>query len=113
MPTSHANKIAHSDPRSVAVHLSPEVRGAFADLAAAVHFSEHFDADTLLTVQELAADKKLSVFDVLTAFPLIAEETFKHIHATGDKRAAEAWNEIGSELLQRGFTLAKFRLRAK
>jgi hypothetical protein len=95
------------------VHLSPEVRAAFADLAAAVHFSEHFDADTFSLVQDLAADKALSVFDVLAAFPLIAEKTFAHIHATDDKRAAEAWFQIGSELSERGFTLAQFRHKAK
>jgi hypothetical protein len=113
MSGSHTKKVAEVDPRSVGVNLSPEVRRALGDLAAAVQFSEHFDGDTLLTLQDLASGKQLSVFDVFTAFPLIAEETFKHIHATGDKLAAAAWHEIGSELLERGFTLANFRLRTK
>jgi len=113
MQASHAQKIAESDPRRVGVQLSPEVRAAFADLAAAVHFSNHFDADVLLTVEDLAAGKQLSVFDVFTAFPLIAEETFKHIQATSDNRAGTAWEKIGMQLLEKGFTLKSFRFRAK
>jgi hypothetical protein len=101
------------DPRNVEIHFSSEVRSAFADLAAAMHFSEHFDGDMLSIVQEWAADKTPSVLDVLTAFPLIAEQTFKHIHATGDQRAEKAWREIGSELLERGFTLEKYRFMTK
>jgi hypothetical protein len=97
------------DPRSVDIQFSPEVRSAFADLAAAVHHSEHFDGEMLKTVQEWAAGASPSVHDVITSLPVIAKETFNHVQATGDKRAAEAWGNIGSELLERGFMLDKPR----
>jgi hypothetical protein len=101
------------DPITVQVHFSKEVRRAFSALAAAVHLSDHFDADMLSVLQDWAAGKKQSVFDVMVAFPAIAKQTFKHIHATGDKRAEQAWGEIGSELLERGFSLARDRGRSK
>jgi hypothetical protein len=113
MTAGHARKASEIDPRSVDVHFSPEVQRAFGDLAAAVHFSEHFDPDTLKTVQEWASGKSRSVHDIMTALPLVAEETFKHVHATGDAKAAEAWGQIGSELLEKGFTLSKERRRGK
>jgi hypothetical protein len=113
MPMSHARKASELDPRSVEVKFSPEVRGAFADLAAAVHFSEHFDGDMLGILERWATGTRQTVHDIFISFPLIAEETFKHIHATGDKRAAKAWREIGSEMLEYGFTLEKSRSRGK
>jgi hypothetical protein len=97
------------DPRGVDIHFSPEVRRAFGDLAAAVHSSKHFDGEMLKTVQEWAAGKSASVHDVITSLPVIAQETFKHVNATGDSKAAEAWGNIGSELLERGFMLDKQR----
>lgn len=113
MPTEHTRKTDELDPRQVTVHLSAGVRNAFADLAASVHFSEHFSADMLQTVQDLAAGKTLSVDDIVGTLPIIAAETFKHIHATGDQRAAKAWREISSELLERGFTLSRDRGRTR
>jgi hypothetical protein len=97
------------DPRSVDIQFPPEVRSAFADLAAAVHFSGHFDGEMLKTVEEWAAGKSPSVHDVITSLPAIAQETFNHVQATGDKKAAEAWGNIGSELLEKGFMLDKPR----
>jgi hypothetical protein len=113
MPTSHTSKATELDPRGVTVHLSAGVQKAFGDLAAAVHFSEHFDGDMYKTLQDLAAGKPTSVDDLIGDLPLLAEETFKHVHATGDKRAAVAWHEIASELVERGFTLAKDRVKRK
>src|ERR1700674_2452195 len=109
MATSHTRKATEMDPKAVEVHLSPGVRRAFGDLAAAVHFSEHFDADMLRTLQDLAGGKVLSADDIIGSFPLLAEETFRHIHATGDEQAAKAWHEIGSEVLENGFTLTRYR----
>jgi len=97
------------DPRGVNIHFAPEVQRAFGDLAAAVHSSGHFDGEMLKTVQEWAAGKAASVHDVMTSLPVIAKETFKHVEATGDQKAAQAWDTIGSELLERGFTLDKQR----
>ena len=109
MSASHSRKASQMDPRGVNIQFAPEVRQAFGDLAAAVHFSEHFDGEMLKTVQEWAAGKPASVHDVITALPVIAKETFQHVHATGDLKAAEAWGNLGSELLERGFTLEKQR----
>lgn len=111
MSARHADKANEIDPRGVEVRFSAEVRRAFSDLAAAVHFSEHFDRDTLRVVQNWATDKPQSVSGVLSALPSVAEETFEYIHATGDKRAAEAWSEIAKMMPEKGFTLTKHRGR--
>jgi hypothetical protein len=114
MVGSHASKAASEiDPMNVVVKFSPQVTEAFGDLAAAVHFSEHFDGDMLRTVQDYAAGKPRSVHDILISLPVIASETFKHVHATGDQRASEAWSKIGLEMLENGFTLAARRGRGK
>ena len=111
MPTSHARKTTELDPKGVEVHFSPEVRSAFADLAAAVHFSEHFDGDVYSILQDWAAGKPASVHEVFTALPLIAEETTSHIRKTGDERAVEAWREISLKMPEKGFSLTKGRGR--
>jgi len=105
MSASHTRRVSELDPKKVTVHLSEGVRHAFADLAAAVHFSKHFDQGMLQTVNDLAAGKHLSVDDVMGSLPLIAEHTFNHIHAEKDERARKAWQEIGGALLEDGFTL--------
>jgi hypothetical protein len=109
MTKSHSSRVGELDPNTTTIDFSPEVRSAFRDLAAAVHFNEKFDGDTLLTIQEYADTKKPSVYDLLTAFPLIAKDTFEH----GGKKAREAWDNLGSELLEYGFTLQKGRARGK
>ena len=113
MSPSHSRKASEIDPRSVKVHFSPEVTQAFGDLSAAVHFSEHFDGDMQRVVQDWAAGKPDSIYAVLIALPVIAQETFKHVRATGDERASEAWRKISGELLESGFTLTKERGREK
>jgi hypothetical protein len=95
------------------MRFSPAVVSAFSDLAAAVHFSEHFDADMRSILQEWAEGKAPSAHSVLTALPLIAGETFRHIHATNDKKAEEAWAEICGQMSEQGFTFAQKRTRAK
>jgi hypothetical protein len=109
MTKSHSNRVGELDPDTTTIDFSPEVRSAFRDLAAAVHFNEKFDGDTLLTIQEYAGEKKPSVYDLVCAFPLIAKDTFEH----GGKKAREAWNNLGSELVEHGFTLQKGRTREK
>jgi hypothetical protein len=109
----HAHKAAELDARGIEVHFSPRVTSAFADLAAAVHFSKHFDADALSILQDWVAGKCNSVHDVLISLPVIAEETAAHIRATGDKRAEEAWREICLKMSEKGFTLTQERARRK
>jgi hypothetical protein len=113
MRQSHEEKLAGMDPKGVLVRFSPEVRRAFGDLATVANSSEHFSAEMASVLQDWAAGAQHSVYDVLTAFPAIAEETFKHIQATGDKRVERMWREIGSELLERGFMLARSRAKSK
>jgi hypothetical protein len=100
------------DPRSVTIDFAPEVRRAFGDLAAAVD-SSNFDADIHDIVRGWAASEKPNVYDVLTAFPRIAAETFEEIHATGNARAENAWLDLSCALIDRGFTLDPPRLRNK
>ncbi|HTV55354.1 MAG TPA: hypothetical protein VMI06_10600 [Terriglobia bacterium] len=111
---SHARKTAELDARGIEVHFSERVRSAFADLAAAVHFSDHFDPGMLETLQEWTAGKNESLRGVLISLPIIAKETFTHIQATGDKRAEEAWQEICDQIPEKnGFTLVPHRGRGK
>lgn len=98
---------------SIKVSFSPAVRSAFADLAAAVHFSEHFDDGMRRELQEWASGKPQSVHSVILALPSIAGETFAHIQATGDARAQLAWDEISSQMGEKGFTLSKLSERGK
>jgi ABC-type uncharacterized transport system ATPase subunit len=88
------------------VSFSPQLTQAFADLAAAVHFSQDFDRDIFGIVKDWGQGKTKSLRNVLIALPSIADETVKHIHATGDERAKEAWKEIQLEMAEeRGFSL--------
>ena len=80
-------------------------------MSAAIHFSPHFDGDMRAELQDWADGKAKSVHDILIAFPLIAEETFNHIHATGDERAREAWSNICSQMSEKGFALRQHRDR--
>ena len=101
-----SRNVRNLSPRAVKVHLSEEARRAFGDLSAAVHFSDHFHPQMLLIVDDFAKGTNFSVEDVITSLPSIAEEVFRHIHATGDERAREAWHSISEALAEHGFTLA-------
>ena len=110
---SHTRKAAELDARSLTIHFSPGMRRALCDLEAAVHFSEHFDSDIQRILQRWTAGKAQSVHDVLIGLPLIAAETFRHVRATGDERAQEAWSEICNQMPEKGFALALARNREK
>jgi len=113
MTESHSRKLTGIDPNSLKINFSEGVQGAFGDLAAALHFSETCSDDTLTTIRDLSQGKPISVFDMILSFPLMAEDVFEHIHKTGDQKAAKAWHEIGSEVLERGFTLENKRETAR
>jgi hypothetical protein len=89
------------------------MQAALKDLAASVHFSEHFDPDVQVSLTRLAEGKAKSLHDFLIAIPQIAEETFRHIHATQDERATDAWSAISSQMNENGFSLASIRHSAK
>ena len=91
--------------REVELRLSEPVRGALADLKAAVHFSKHFDPDVLVALTRISEGKSPSAHDFIISLPTIAEETFRHIQATGDERAREAWSQLGDHMLNQGFQL--------
>ncbi len=102
----HRRKATELDPREIEVHFSPQLTEAFKDLAAAVHFSEHFDPGIRTNLQELAAKGGGSLRSVLTSLPTFAEETYKHIAVTGDERAREAWSNLATQIWERDrFTL--------
>ena len=109
MHASRARKETELDPRGVEIRFSPQVRSAFADLAASVHSSEHFEAGVREILERWAEGKTQSVHSFAIALPLIAENTFAHIHATNDKKAREAWEEICSQIPEQGFTLSQRR----
>ncbi len=106
MSVSHSRRSSELDPASILVSFSPQLTQAFADLAAAVHFSQHFDRDIFGIVNDWGQGKTKSLRNVLIALPSIADETLKHIHATGDERAKEAWKQIQLEMAEeKGFSL--------
>jgi hypothetical protein len=113
--THHRRKATELDAREIEVHFSPELAEAFKDLAAAVHFSEHFDPEIRMNLQDLVKNGGGSLRSVLTSLPTFAEETFKHIAATGDERAREAWSNLATQIWERDrFTLTtKTRARSK
>jgi hypothetical protein len=110
---SHARKAAEIDARDIKVHFPPAVTSAFGELEAAVRSSEHFDADILRIVQDYAAGKTKSVHSALITIPAIAEEKMKHVRATGDTRAEQAWHEIAVQMNEGGFSLTQERVRRK
>jgi hypothetical protein len=111
MPSSRTPKPGELDPQSVIVEFGPELRRSFGDLADAVRFDENFDADMRSIVEGWAAKGKTSVHDLLAALPVIAAETFKHVQATSNQRAQDAWIDIGIQLAEPDFGLQRPRLR--
>ena len=113
MHGSHARKKTELDGRDVEVQFSPRLRHALADLAASLHFSEHFDGDIYGILQSWSEGKRQTVHDILVAFPSVAEEAFRHIEATGDQRTRDAWSEIRTQMPEEGFALTQKASRAK
>ena len=111
MTRSHSANVETLNPLAVRVHFSDQVRQAFADLEAAVHFSDHFQSQILLVVQDFANRADVGVGEVIYSLPSIAEQTFRHIHATGDERSRTAWREVCEALPEeKGFTLTRARV---
>jgi hypothetical protein len=108
---AHAKKLNTLDAAQIEVHLSRDVQQALSDLEAAVHFSEHFDGDIRDILGDWAKGKHPTIHEVLTAFPLIAEETSEHVRMTNDIRAQEAWRELCLKMPERGFELQKRVIR--
>lgn len=107
MRTSHKRRVDEIDARSLKLQFSPAVKQAFSDLEAAVHFSEEFSGDVHAILHDWATGKPPTLHGVLIALPLIAEETFGHIRATGDERAAAAWRELCNQMSENGFALTR------
>jgi hypothetical protein len=95
------------DANSLKVHFSPSVREALQELEVAVHFNREFSNDVRAVLHEWVTGKPLTVHGVLVALPLIAEEVFGHIRATGDERAAEAWRTLCTQMNENGFALTR------
>ena len=113
MTPTRARNLNNLDPNQIEVRFSDRVRNAFADLEAAVRFSEHFDGDIREVLRDWAEGKRTSVHNVITALPLIAEEAFAHARATKDPRTADAWREICLGMPESGFQLATARRRGR
>jgi len=98
----------------VKVRFSPDMKQALSDLAAAVHFSDHFDPEMGEILENWGATGKGSnLHGFLGVLPHIAAETFRHIHATGDKRAEEAWSQISALMMENGYILERDRNHAR
>lgn len=110
MPPGHRSRLNELDADGIKVHFSSGVKSALADLEAAVHFSEHFDGDAKAILNSWGHEAP-SIHDVMVALPLIAEETFGHVRATGDKRAEDAWRKLCDQMPEHGFTLTNKAIR--
>lgn len=110
---SRWRKTGTLDSDNVEVDFAPEVRDAFRDLAAAVHFSKHVSPEMKAELQDWAEGKPASVRGAMATLAITAQEVFKHIHATGDEKARKAWNDICGELTERDCTLTSYRQRAR
>ena len=101
MTESYQSKVSAIDPESMRVDFSPEVRSAFRDMAAALHFSDKVSPEMLSIMQEWADSAKPGVQSVLVAFPALAQAVF----ASGNRKAKDAWKELGRAMLDHGFSL--------
>lgn len=111
VPVSHVGKVSQSDPRTTLVHLPEGLRDALSDLASAVESSKHFDKDTASMMREWAAGRSLDLEGFVVGLHGIAAELLKHVGATGDGKVRAAWEEIGGQLVEQGFTITKRRVR--
>jgi len=107
MAVSHRRKAAEVNPYDITVHFSPTVKEILGELHEAVKASPHFDADIRSVLHEWATTVTPTLESVLITLPVLAQETFGHIQATGDQNAAHAWKEFSNQMVQeRPFTLA-------
>lgn len=113
MRNTHRVREEEVNARSLRLHFSASVRQAFGDLEAAVHFSQEFSDDMRAIVNDWAVGRSPTLHDVLIAFPLIAEHTFRHIRATGDQRAQDAWDQLSSQINENGFAVVRSPIRDK
>lgn len=113
--THHRSRATELNPIEIEIHFSPRLMQAFKDLSAAVHFSEHFSPEIRMNLEDWVTKGPRSLHSALTGLPSIAEETIKHIAATGDQRAQEAWDNVDIQMREKnGFTLtAKVRAKEK
>ena len=111
MADSHRRKLDKReklDPRAITVEFAPEVMKALADLDAAVKTSSHFDGDMYAILHEwVTGEAKPTVRDAIVDLPLIADETFRYIQATSDKRAEDAWDQLCEHLVGKQITLTQ------
>ena len=96
---THASRHRKLDLDDVQIQLAPEVLRSLSRIEALVHDSSHFDKDLLVNLQGLTSGKPIPVQMALTEVGLITRETMKHVHATGDKRAAEALSDLHNQLM--------------
>jgi|SRR5579864_4069131 len=110
MPDSHRRKLEKReklDASAITVEFAPEVKKALADLDAAVKGSSHFDGDMYAILHEWVSGKAPTVRDAIVDLPLIADETFRYIQETSDKRAEDAWDLLCEHLVGKKITLTQ------
>ena len=107
MDTKHSSHLERQKPKSkemdamnVSVRFSPEVVRKFARLEAFVHGSQHFDSGLLINLQSLASGKPPTLDLIIPEIAQLASETMRHVQATGDTRAADAFADLTSSLFE-------------
>lgn len=95
----HRRQVSEIDPGTLRVQFSDDVIRSLNRIEAAVHDSKHFDSDLLVNLQDLTSGKPIPVSYALSEVALITRETMKHVHATGDTKAAEALDQLIAEFI--------------
>jgi len=108
MPDSHTRRAAEVNPTDIKVRFSPAIKGILTDLDTAVASSRHFDGDIRHILHQWTTAVTPTLNGVLSALPVVADETLKHIQATADKNAAHAWKEFVYQMGEKqAFTLVR------
>ena len=101
MTRSYRNRVGEIDQHNAGIDFSPEVRAAFRDMAAALHFSDKISPELLSIIQDWGETARPSVHSVLIALPPIAQEVL----ASGNAKAKKAWGDMSDAMFNYGFSL--------
>ena len=90
----HAAGLRKTDIDMTKIGFSKEVLRRLTRLDALIRDSEHISPETREELRELASGQPRDVQTALWDMAIIAQDTMKHVVATGDKRAEQALNDV-------------------
>jgi hypothetical protein len=101
---THSHRFRKVNSEVQKVRFSPDVVKRFRHLEAFVHDSEHFAPQILENLQDHASGKPAHLATAMADMAAIAQQTMKHVYATGDLRAESALDELFDSFLNRDKT---------